>query len=71
MSDGFKIDESGYIWASIPNGLAVIDSNNRKVICQILLGVNTSNLAFGRNGDVWITGKDGVWKMTRKIGIRP
>lgn len=66
LTDGIKIDELGYIWTSIPNGIAVIDAGNNEVICQILLGVNTSNLAFGTNGDVWVTGK-GVWRLQRKI----
>jgi sugar lactone lactonase YvrE len=65
LSDGFKFDEQGYLWTSIPNGFAVIDTTKHEVICQILLGVNTSNLAFGTNGDVWLTGKAGVWKITR------
>ena len=52
LSDGFKIDERGYIWTSIPNGFAVIDPGKREVVCQILLGTNTANIAFGRNGDV-------------------
>lgn len=67
LSDGFKIDEQGYIWSSMPNGFAVIDPSTQEVICQILLGINTSNLAFGDNGDVWLTGFGGVWKMTRKV----
>jgi len=67
LSDGFKFDEQGYLWTSIPNGFAVIDTVKREVICQILLGVNTSNLAFGTNGDVWLTGKAGIWKITRRI----
>jgi len=67
VADGFKFDEQGYIWSSIPNGFAVVDPSTQEVICQILLGINTSNLTFGENGDVWLTGFGGVWKMTRKV----
>ena len=67
LTDGLKIDPWGYIWTSIPNGFAVIDATSNEVICQILLGINTSNLAFGNNGDVWLTGKGGIWKLQRKI----
>ena len=69
LSDGFKFDELGYIWTSIPNGFAVIDPINHEVVCQILLGTNTSNVVFGRNGDVWLTGLNGVWKLTRRTSL--
>jgi len=67
LSDGFKIDEGGRIWTSIPNGFAVIDPDapEEKLICQILLGMNTSNVAFGSGGDVFFTGQ-AVWRMKRK-----
>lgn len=67
LSDGFKIDEQGYLWTSIPNGFAVIDTEKQEVICQILLGTNASNLAFGKNGEVWLTGLKGIWKIRRRI----
>ena len=67
LSDGFKFDEEGYLWTSIPNGFAVIDTVQQEVICQILLGTNTSNLAFGKNGQVWLTGLKGIWKIQRRI----
>ena len=69
LSDGFKIDEEGRIWTSMPNGFAIIDPNaddEKKLVCQILLGVNTSNVTFGSNGDVFFTGQ-GVWQMERKL----
>lgn len=66
-SDGFKVDERGRLWASVPNGVAVLDPVGRRAICQILLGVNTSNVAFGKDGDVWLTGKGGVWKVKRRV----
>jgi len=66
VSDGFKIDEWGYIWSSIPNGFAVIDPIRKTVICQILFGINTSNVAFGNGEDVYLTGKGGVWKIGRR-----
>ena len=67
VSDGFKIDEKGKIWTSIPNGFAIIDPDaSPKLICQIMLGVNTSNVAFGSSGDVFLTGQ-GVWRMKRKL----
>ena len=69
LSDGFKFDEQGYLWTSIPNGFAVIDTAKQEVICQILLGTNTSNLAFGKNGDVWLTGLKGIWKIKRRITL--
>ena len=69
LSDGFKIDERGYIWTSIPKGFAVIDPGKREVVCQILLGTNTANVALGRNGDVWLTGLNGVWKLTRRTAL--
>ena len=76
LSDGFKIDNDccGYIWTSIPNGFAVLDpgdddSDRRppQVICEIILGVNTSNVAFGSNGDVWLTGAASVWRLKRRV----
>ena len=67
LSDGFKIDERGYIWSSMPNGFCVIDPTQARVVCQILLGVNGSNVAFGKGGDVWLTGAGMVWRMQRKI----
>ncbi len=67
LSDGFKFDEEGYLWTSIPNGFAIIDTVKQEVICQILLGTNTSNLAFGKNGQVWLTGLKGIWKMKRRV----
>ena len=53
----------------MPNGVAVLDPVGRRAICQILLGVNTSNVAFGKDGDVWLTGKNGVWKMKRRVSV--
>jgi len=67
LADGIKIDEQGYMWTSVPNGFAVIDLANREVVCQILLGINNSNVAFGPNGEVWLTGLNGVWKIQRKL----
>eukprot|EP00538_Stauroneis_constricta_P011236 CAMPEP_0119571986 /NCGR_PEP_ID=MMETSP1352-20130426/44395_1 /TAXON_ID=265584 /ORGANISM="Stauroneis constricta, Strain CCMP1120" /LENGTH=635 /DNA_ID=CAMNT_0007621669 /DNA_START=871 /DNA_END=2778 /DNA_ORIENTATION=- len=72
LSDGFKIDGRGRIWSSIPNGYCVIENlskASRRVVCEVLLGVNTSNIAFGYHDDddngvnVWLTGSFGLAKI--------
>eukprot|EP00586_Coscinodiscus_wailesii_P000078 CAMPEP_0172478012 /NCGR_PEP_ID=MMETSP1066-20121228/1692_1 /TAXON_ID=671091 /ORGANISM="Coscinodiscus wailesii, Strain CCMP2513" /LENGTH=462 /DNA_ID=CAMNT_0013237181 /DNA_START=133 /DNA_END=1521 /DNA_ORIENTATION=+ len=68
VTDGIKIDpDTKYIWTSIPNGVAVINPDSKEVICQILLGINTSNVAFGDKGEVWLTGARGIWRVQKSL----
>lgn len=70
LSGGFKVDERGWLWTSMPSGFAVIDPAGTggapRVVCEIALGVNTSNVAFGGDGDVWLAGKGVVWRIRRR-----
>jgi len=67
LSDGFKIDQLGRIWSSFPNGLVVIDPKERKVLAKVLFKTNISNIEFGRNSDVWVTGLGHIWRLQRVI----
>lgn len=67
LSDGFKIDEQGRIWSSMPGGLVVIDPEERRVLAKVRFGINLSNIGFGTNGDVFITGIGHVWRLRRKV----
>lgn len=69
LSDGFKIDSEGYIWASTPGGLVVIDPAASAVLAKVKFGINLSNVRFGANGDVWITGLGHIWRMKRKVDM--
>jgi len=71
VSDGFKVDENGLIWSSMPNGLVVFDPERMEVILQILLGCNTSNVCFGAHGDVFLTGAGHLWRLKRRIRGSP
>ena len=64
-SDGFKVDAEGLIWSTIPNGIAVIDPVRAEVKAQVIFGTNTSNVAFGAGGDVWVTGLGFLWRVHR------
>jgi len=67
LSDGFKVDELGRIWSSVPGGIAVIDPVAPKVLASVKLGTNISNVRFGDGGDVFVTGKGHVWRLKRKV----
>ena len=67
LSDGFKIDEAGRLWASVPGGVAVIDPEAKKVVASVAFGTNISNLRFGEDGDCFVTGLGHVWRMKRKV----
>ena len=66
LSDGFKIDELGRLWASVPGGVAVIDPESSTVLATCTFGTNISNIAFGEDGDVFVTGLGHVWRLKRK-----
>lgn len=59
--DGIKIDERGWLWTTVPGGIAVIDLASEKVLARLKVG-RTSNLAFG-GGYLWITGLGHVWRI--------
>lgn len=69
LSDGFKIDQHGRLWTSVPGGIAVIDPSDQgaKVLATCSFGTNTSNVAFGEGGDVFVTGLGHVWRLRRKV----
>eukprot|EP00656_Telonema_subtile_P020734 TRINITY_DN21808_c0_g2_i1.p1 TRINITY_DN21808_c0_g2~~TRINITY_DN21808_c0_g2_i1.p1 ORF type:complete len:365 (+),score=59.42 TRINITY_DN21808_c0_g2_i1:195-1289(+) len=66
LSDGFKIDSAGRIWSSFPGGVVVIDPVFGRVLAKIMLNTNTSNIEFGYQGDVWITGLGHLWRIKRR-----
>ena len=65
LSDGFKVDENGLIWTSSLMGIAVIDPHNERYVAKIHIGLAISNIAFGEDNDVFITGSGHVWKLKR------
>ena len=67
LSDGFKIDTVGRLWASVPGGLAVIDPDKPAVLATCSFGTNTSNVALSEDGDVFVTGLGHVWRLRRSI----
>lgn len=70
LSDGFKLDEHDRIWASVPGGLAVLDpaaAAGGAVLATVRFGTNTSNVCFGTDGDVWISGLGHLWRMRRNL----
>jgi len=67
LSDGFKIDQNGNIWSTVPGGFAVIDPKGMIVLAKIFMGTNTSNLQFGDDGDVFITGLGHLWRIQRQV----
>eukprot|EP00040_Diaphanoeca_grandis_P007411 m.40834 g.40834 ORF g.40834 m.40834 type:complete len:368 (+) comp18631_c0_seq2:140-1243(+) len=67
IADGMKIDEAGLIWSTMSDGLCVFDPRTKEVICEVIFGTNVSNLWFGDDGDVWLTGLGHVWKLKRKM----
>jgi gluconolactonase len=46
-------------------GIAVIDPVAEKYVAKIHMGLAISNIAFGDNNDVFITGSGHVWKLKR------
>ena len=65
LSDGFQVDENGLIWTSSLMGITVIDPEAEKYVAKIHMGVAISNIAFGKDNDVFITGAGHVWKIKR------
>ena len=67
LTDGFKIDERGRLWSSVPGGLAVIDPARKAVLASVTFGTAISNVRFGEGGDVFVTGKGHVWRLRRTV----
>uniref|UniRef100_A0A6U6RLD3 SMP-30/Gluconolactonase/LRE-like region domain-containing protein n=1 Tax=Zooxanthella nutricula TaxID=1333877 RepID=A0A6U6RLD3_9DINO len=67
LSDGFKVDEHGRLWSSVPGGIAVIDPGRGKVLASIKFSTNISNVRFGDGGDVFVTGLGHVWRLRRRL----
>ena len=67
LTDGFKIDERGRLWSSVPGGLAVIDPARKAVLASVTFGTDISNVCFGEGGDVFVTGKGHVWRLRRTV----
>ena len=67
LSDGFKIDKTGLIWSTVPGGVVVIDPEQCRLITRIAMGINTSNVQFGGNGEVFITGLGHVWMVEQCV----
>ena len=51
----------------MPGGLAVIDPEEATVLATCSFGTNTSNVAFGEGGDVFVTGLGHVWRLRRRV----
>jgi len=66
-ADGFKVDEQGRLWTTIPAGIAVIDTEKKAIVAKVIFGTNTSNIQFGDGGDVFVTGLGHLWRLYRKI----
>ena len=67
LIDGFKIDERGRLWSSVPGGLAVIDPARKAVLASVTFGTAISNVRFGEGGDVFVTGAGHVWRLRRTV----
>lgn len=69
LSDGFKIDEHGFIWSSMPAGICIIDPSptEPRLVGRVFFGTNISNIQFGAGGDVWVTGLGHIWRLQRKL----
>jgi len=68
LIDGFKIDERGRLWSSVPGGLAVIDPARKAVLASVTFGGTAiSNVRFGEGGDVFVTGAGHVWRLRRTV----
>ena len=67
LIDGFKIDERGRLWSSVPGGLAVIDPARKAVLASVTFGTAISNVCFGEGGDVFVTGAGHVWRLRRTV----
>lgn len=67
------MDEKGLIWASNQFGVSVIDPNLDSLIpsfekvAKVYLGIATTNVALGDDGDVFVTGLHNVLKFKRSI----
>jgi hypothetical protein len=67
------VDEKGLIWASNQFGVSVIDPNLDSLIpsfekvAKVYLGIATTNVALGDDGDVFVTGLHNVLKFKRSI----
>lgn len=64
--DGLTVDEENRVWTSAPKGIAIIDVLANKVVGKITFNTAISNVEFGDDGDVWISGLGHIWKMKRK-----
>ena len=58
-----KIDMNMYVISNPPymNQCAIVSC----VMCDIVFGINISNIEFGEGNDVWVTGLGHVWKLKR------
>mmetsp|Transcript_58192 Transcript_58192/g.188345 ORF Transcript_58192/g.188345 Transcript_58192/m.188345 type:complete len:323 (+) Transcript_58192:292-1260(+) len=65
-SDGFRVDVEGRIWSTIPGGIAVIHPTRNTVLAEVRFKTNTSNVEFGDNGDVFVTGVGHLWRLRRQ-----
>ena len=71
-SDGIAVDDNGLIWASSQFGVTVVDPNQDSFIptfqniAKVYMGVATTNVALGDDGDVYVTGLHNVLKFKRK-----
>ena len=67
------MDKKGLIWASNQFGVSVIDPNLDSLIpsfekvAKVYLGIATTNVALGDDGDVFVTGLHNVLKFKRSI----
>jgi len=60
------VDVEGRIWSTIPGGIAVIHPTRNTVLAEVRFKTNTSNVEFGDNGDVFVTGVGHLWRLRRQ-----
>ncbi|KAH7370458.1 hypothetical protein BKA65DRAFT_532092 [Rhexocercosporidium sp. MPI-PUGE-AT-0058] len=68
--DGVRVSRSGLVWCAMGDGVDVLDEE--KTLGRIRTRSELErhlavNLAFGREGELWVVGRGGVWSVT---GIR-
>ena len=66
LSDGFDVDENGFIWTSTMFGIAIIDPTTSEQITRVHFGTAVSNVVLGENGIVYVAGAGNIWKLKRK-----
>lgn len=62
LADGFKVDHKGRVIASAPGGVIVLSAQG-DLLAMLRLGKSVSNVAFGKNDEIFITAADTVLRV--------